>query len=148
MKSLQHLLTGALSIIIFYVVGVLVFTLGPIYEGRLFPLVKDVRITLVEENLGVGMQTFTVVATKVRDCDVRAMKVLVGESKDDILHRANFALKPDGEPLTHRAKGTQVYEGVVIGRVGNYVRIDTVHHCHGLWDTIFSPWGEWERGKK
>lgn len=148
MKSLQHLLTITLSILIFYVMGVLVFTLGPIYEGRFFPVVKNVQITLVEENLGIGMQSFTVVATKVRDCDVKSMKVLVGESKDSILRRANFALKPEGEPLTNRAKGTQYYEGVVIGKVGNYVRIDTTHECHPLWNTIFSPWGEWERGKK
>lgn len=142
LKTAQHIFTGSLLTVFGVLFTVSVFVIAPELESRLMPVVEDIEIELVAENKDVGMQEFHITANKVRSCDVRSITILAGDSKDGILRRVHYSLK---NKATDRAQGRQAYDGTIFGEVGNYIRIDTIHECHGLWYTISTPWAEWER---
>jgi hypothetical protein len=135
-------LTAFFSAIIIFFTALVVLVKAPIWEGKLLPVVKDVQVTLIKEDRDAGYQEFSVIATKVRSCEAKGILVLVGDRPDGPLRRVFFALK---ETPNTRARGMQTYDGIVVGDLGNYIRVDTVHRCHGLWDTVMSPWTEWKR---
>ena len=141
-KTAHNLFTGCLLIVFFFLMILLATVIGPEKEAELFPIVEDVKITLIKEDREEGFQDFTVTARKVRSCEVIAIKVLQGDSPTGPLRLAHYALR---ELPNNRALGEQSYSGSVVGEVGNYIRIDTIHRCHRLWDTVSSPWAEWTR---
>ena len=138
----QTLFTGVLLSIFAVFFGFAVFVIGPEYESRLFPITKDMKIALISEDRTRGIQEFRIEARKVRSCDIVAIKVISGDSKEGLLRLSHFSLKDN---VSNRPRGHQVYEGFVIGEPANYIRVDTVHRCHSLWNTVTSPWGEWQR---
>jgi len=114
---------------------VMIFTLGPILEGKYFPVTKDIQATFIK-NDGDKM-LFSVYGNKVRDCVLLDARVLVDINKHDNKPPVKGIIWPidDGQGPSRRALGFQDLGIWAVVPIGDTATISAAYSCHPLWDT-------------
>lgn len=117
---------------------VMVFTLGPILEGKYFPVTKDIQAEFIK-NDGDKM-LFHVYGDKVRDCVLLDARVLVDRKVNDNHPPIKGIIWPvdDGIGPARRALGQQDLGVWAVVPIGEAATISASYSCHPLWDTRVS----------
>lgn len=117
---------------------VMVFTLGPIYEGKHWPVTKNIEATFLKTE-GDKM-LFRVTGEKVRDCVLLDARVLVDVKSTDNKPPVKGIIWPqeDGDGPVRRALGFQDLGVWAIVPAGEQATISATYTCHPLWETRVS----------
>ena len=117
---------------------VMVFTLGPIYEGQHWPVTTNIKATFLRTE-GEKM-LFSVTGNKVRDCVLLDARVLVdikvGDDKPPV--KGIIWAQEDGEGPVRRALGEQDLGIWAVMPKGETATINATYSCHQLWETRVS----------
>lgn len=114
---------------------VMVFTLGPIFEGKHFPVTRDLEATFLRTE-GEKM-LFRVSGDKVRDCALLDARVLVDVNAKDHLPPVKGIIWPveEGDGPSRRALGHQDLGVWAIIPSGEVAQVSATYTCHPLWET-------------
>ena len=107
--------------------------LGPLIEGKYFPVVDDTNITYVQRTNKFTRIIFD--ATKERDCRFIELSALAGSGKRFQKAKVVFEDEEDGVAAT-RPKGRQVFGPWVVTPSAEEIIIVVHHDCHPLWVTV------------
>lgn len=114
---------------------VLVFTLGPIFEGQHYPVTTNIQATFIKTE-GDKM-LFRVYGNKVRDCVLLDARALVDLKEGDNNPPIKGIIWPqeDGTGPVRRALGFQDLGTWSIVPIGESATISVTYTCHPLWET-------------
>lgn len=143
-KDIHLILASLVAFAVSLLMLVVLFTVGPVKEGQWFPVVQRVNVKLIEED--EDSMTFYVTAEKIRRCEVRSIRVLTKDREDEDWHLARADIKTTEDGPRDRPLGPQSYGLWVVNPKANFVKVETTHKCHQLWETQFD-WTEWHRAK-
>jgi hypothetical protein len=142
--TLYALIVSLLAPVFFAVASIMVIGLGTEYEGTLFPVVSEARITSIEAYEGGSL--ITVEFEKRRDCKYLGISWYRGTIGGHF-ERVNLDLRPQGiEPdgstrPTGLQRGGPWFVDIPLDEVtsNSFARIR--HQCHPLYETtsIFYP---------
>lgn len=118
----------------------LMLIMGPIYEGRYFPVTSDVRVKLLKTE-GDRM-VFHAYGTKNRDCTLTNVKALVNVTDSPKRTKGVIYIIDDGIGDSDRPLGYQDLGIWGIHPVSKKIEVQTTYRCHFLWDTS-QVLGEW-----
>ncbi len=129
------IISGALCVML-----PLLFILGPIYEGKHFPVTSGVKVELVKtEPDRMVLQAY---GTKNRECSLTNIKVLVDANGDSKVTKGVVYLINDGVGDIVRPLGYQDFGIWAVHPIAKKVQVQTSYRCHFLWDT-YQVLGEW-----
>lgn len=118
----------------------LLLILGPIYEGRHFPVTSDVKVRLLRTE-GDRM-VFQAYGIKKRDCTLTDVKVLLDVNGNSKHTKGVIYVIDDGIGATNRPIGYQDLGIWGIHPVSKGIQVQTTYRCHFLWDT-YQVLGAW-----
>lgn len=142
-NKIHAFITMLLMIGITLILVITLFIFGPIIEGKYFPVTKDVEVKLISQTK--EKMLFSVIGTKVRNCQLLSARVLVYDSpEDDVGTKGAIYVVDDGQGDVVRALGKQNLGVWAILPPGNYLKVQTTYQCHSLWNTEVQL-GEWKK---
>lgn len=106
------------------------FLLGPVVEGKFFPVVDNVRIINVDQHKAYTEITFS--ADKVRAC---SFAEVAGLSYSDGEYKKAFVDFGEKQAPSSRALGEQVFGPWKIYPAGSTIILSAYNVCHSLWET-------------
>ena len=133
MKTVRAFTNTLMSIGSTIILIVIFFALGPTLEGRYFPVTKEVRVEL--QKIEDGKMYFSAVGTKVRQCAMTDVRILVQEKDKKAKSKGSLYVINDGIGPKVRALGYQDLGIWVIQPVGSALYVDASYFCHPLWQT-------------
>lgn len=134
----------------FVLITALAAVTGPTVEGAYFPVVRNVKFELVNQDK--DKITLSVTGVKIRSCRFIEVMVLVKKDGQWVQGTVDFQNSfipppsPPRGPLT-RPIGEQHFGIWVIRPEGSEILFEVVHNCHPLWLTS-TPLGIWQAKTK
>ena len=107
--------------------------IGPIIEGKFFPVVKNAEYTLISKT---ERSTIIMVnGEKIRSCKFDSVSVLVNVNGSYVKGQIHFIEDTTKVPVS-RPKGAQSFGAweITPGSTGDII-VDVEHDCHSLWHT-------------
>lgn len=141
---LLHTFTNVLITLgTFIILSVTTFTVGPYIEGKYFPITTGFEITPRTETK--DKMTFSAVGEKVRQCQLREIRALVGpKGQNSVKKKGAIWVEDDGMGPIVRPLGKQDLGVWAIQPTGDRIDVYASYQCHSLWTTE-SYLGYWER---
>lgn len=129
------IISGAVAIML-----PLMLILGPIYEGRHFPVTSSVKVQLLRTE-GDRM-IFRAFGIKNRDCTLTDVKALVDVNGNSKHAKGVIYVIDDGVGDKDRPLGYQDLGVWAIHPVSKEIQVQTSYRCHFLWET-YQVLGAW-----
>ena len=142
MVRIKHLVS-TMAIIGFLLITIpVLYVVGPIIEGKYFPITTSVRVELVQ--IDGERMLFRAYGKKIRDCKLVDVKALVDQDgKPEAPHtKAVIYVVDDGVGDRNRPLGYQDLGLWAIHPAGNEVFVQTWYQCHPFWNT-YTYLGQW-----
>lgn len=134
-------LLGALAVSMFtagfiVVVTMLSFIVGPFLEGRLFPVLVDMRAIVIEQDQ--ARMVIQLIGRKARSCDSPIDTGAVVFATTDWVIATVAPEVPRGLSPSARPEGLQTFRRLVVTPPGQALRLSFAYRCHPLWETRFT----------
>lgn len=142
MVRIKHLVS-TMAIIGFLLITIpVLYVVGPILEGKYFPITTSVRVELVQ--IDGERMLFRAYGKKVRDCKLVDVKALVDQdgSTESPHTKAVIYVVDDGVGDRNRPLGYQDLGLWAIHPAGKEVFVQTWYQCHPFWNT-YTYLGQW-----
>tara|TARA_Y100000296_G_scaffold72628_1_gene89189 strand:- start:905 stop:1333 length:429 start_codon:yes stop_codon:yes gene_type:complete len=135
-RALQILLGWPSTLILAFLVTVLNFAPGPLgrFEGRLFPVVRDVQLKVVGP-VNAAYTRISGTFEKARDCEFQKIEFRLGKPGASVLLDLEFEEGSKVRPEGVHQWGPWVLHATP-AQIENNVFALVYHDCHGLFPTI------------
>jgi hypothetical protein len=136
-------LVSTMAFIGFFLITVpLMYVIGPIVEGKYFPITTGVIVDLV--TIEGDKMLFHAYGKKVRDCKLVDVKALVDQDglPESPHTKAVIYVVNDGVGDRNRPLGYQDLGIWAIHPIGKEIFVQTWYQCHPFWNT-YTYLGQW-----